>query len=308
MEIVRIQRHGYGSQFNDLYILYNCYVHKQTKNEYGIQKMRREIMFLQYIQQQRIPFSIPTLHDYGKDYYIMEYCKDYLPLYQYFQTATQEEIQDILGQIRNQLDSMHQCTKQSSSLYEIVELLRKETKVKIYQRYEEIKSIIDSYSTRITQVNNLPIRSFDDIMQRIEKKVQDYVESMTTYELCLIHGDCQFNNILYHPITKKIVFIDPRGYFGDKELFGVAEYDEAKIRFALTGYDVFDNLDIKSLDIQDGNLILPNLFVIEHVDLSDFIGALTISIWLGNAHCFKDNPAKAVFSFYYALYLGTLYL
>jgi fructosamine-3-kinase len=308
MNIVPIQRHGYGAQFNRLTIIDNQYIRKESKNEYGVTKIKKEIQFLQYIHNYHVPFSIPTMYEYGGDYYVMEYLKDYIPLYKYCQTASEEQIQYIVGQVRSELHSMHTFTKIPSDRFEIIKLLQKETNEKIYQRYQEIESIVHSYSSIIKTVNNVPIRSFDDIVQRIGEKVQEYVQSMTNFELCLIHGDCQFNNILYHPQTQDIVFIDPRGYFGDKDLFGMAEYDEAKILFALTGYDVFDNLDIRTIDIQGDNLILPTIFLTKEINLSNFIGALTISIWLGNAHCFKDNIPKAIYSFYYALYLGTLYL
>ena len=135
--------------------------------------------------------------------------------------------------------------------------------------------------------------------------------SNNSYNISIIHGDCQFNNILYNPTNDDFVFIDPRGYFGNLDLYGIPEYDFAKIKFALSGYDIFDNMEIDSLQIVDDNLILPAINIVNNDNLfkkDDIISILTISVWLGNAHCFKNNIPKAIFSFYYALYLASLYL
>jgi hypothetical protein len=93
------------------------------------------------------------------------------------------------------------------------------------------------------------------------------------------------------------------------ELYGIAEYDFAKIRFALSGYDIFDNMIVDTLIIDGSNLTLPNIFQIDNVfEKDDIVSVLTISIWLGNAHCFKHQPPKAMFSYFYAMYLATKYL
>jgi hypothetical protein len=34
---------------------------------------------------------------------------------------------------------------------------------------------------------------------------------------------------------------------------------------------------------------------------------MAILIWLGNAHCFINQPNKAVYSYFYGLYLAKLY-
>ena len=34
----------------------------------------------------------------------------------------------------------------------------------------------------------------------------------------------------------EIIFIDPRGYFGNTKLYGLKQYDFAKLLFGLSGY------------------------------------------------------------------------
>jgi hypothetical protein len=63
----------------------------------------------------------------------------------------------------------------------------------------------------------------------------------------LIHGDTNGSNIMvakevkeygrtFHPVK----FIDPRGYFGTSELYGLPEYDFAKLAYFMSGYDEFN--------------------------------------------------------------------
>jgi hypothetical protein len=62
-----------------------------------------------------------------------------------------------------------------------------------------------------------------------------------------IHGDPTFSNMLVSP--ERVVFIDPRGYFGTTDLFGDVAYDWAKLLYSvMTNYDQF-NLGRFSLSI-----------------------------------------------------------
>ena len=56
----------------------------------------------------------------------------------------------------------------------------------------------------------------------------------------VIHGDCCFSNILYGPDANIIRFIDPRGSFGKKGIYGDIRYDVAKLYHSVDGtYEAF---------------------------------------------------------------------
>jgi GTP:adenosylcobinamide-phosphate guanylyltransferase len=56
---------------------------------------------------------------------------------------------------------------------------------------------------------------------------------------CFIHGDPTFSNMLVS--GDRVVFIDPRGYFGTTKLLGDPAYDWAKLLYSLlTNYDQFN--------------------------------------------------------------------
>lgn len=308
MTSYKLNRIGYGNQFNDLFIIDDIII-KKSKSEYGNFKISKEILFFQYILNNNIPFTIPEIIEFGINYYRMKYLSNYTPLYKSFLSYPHSKQNEIINLITNQLNLLHNSTIKLICKKEYTELLVIETHTKIKKRYEEISDILKQYSF-IKKVNNVELLSFDNILGIIQNKMGYFINSLNEYKISVIHGDCQFNNILTND-DNHLVFIDPRGYFGNLDLYGLPEYDFAKVKFALSGYDIFDNMEINSLEINNDNLTIPNIFIINDNDLfkkDDIISILTISIWLGNAHCFKDNVPKAIFSFYYALYLATLYL
>ena len=109
-------------------------------------------------------------------------------------------------------------------------------------------------------------------------------------------------------LNNDIKFIDPRGYFGNTMLFGIPEYDIAKVFFALSGYDHFDNQIIEELNIINDNINIKlesydfdsvyNLFPLYS---KNFIIILMITIWLGNAHIYKSNINKCITSYFIGL-------
>lgn len=64
---------------------------------------------------------------------------------------------------------------------------------------------------------------------------------MNEKQFYFIHGDPTLSNIIVKP-DLSIVFIDPRGYFGETKLYGDRYYDYAKLYYSFIGnYDQFNN-------------------------------------------------------------------
>jgi hypothetical protein len=180
---------------------------------------------------------------------------------------------------------------------------------KLVKRYDEVKDIVNEYSF-IKSVNNVPIRTFQENVNLLQEAATKFIESRNQYIFTPIHGDCQFNNILYNEQTQDILFIDPRGYFGDHD-FGPPEYDLAKVKFALSGYDAFDAKNVTNLTIHKNNIMLDIPTLIPEPlakEKDDFISQLVVSIWMGNAHCFKENKFKTAYSYFIAAYYASLHL
>jgi hypothetical protein len=251
---------------------------------------------------------MPQIRETGDNYYIMEYLTEYTPLYKVFSSFNLQLQNIILNKIHEKLTSLHNSSYIYLSKERYCKSLFFETYDKLKGRYNEIKEIIDEYFY-IKTVNNVDIISITVALEKIKKIIENFIISQKEYKYVPIHGDCQFNNILINRTTTDIVFIDPRGYFGYESLYGLAEYDFAKVKFALSGYDNFDNSEITKLDIEDTNIRVEIEQLTNDFFKKDSIETvLAISIWLGNASSFKISKEKCVYSFFIAMYYASIYL
>jgi hypothetical protein len=308
-----LDRIGYGSVFNTL-TRYDTIIKKESISAHGHRKIHNEIDFYEYVCKHSIPLQLPTMTSYSKEnnYYCMTYMDGYVPLYTLFPSFTDEQKRGILEKIYGSLDAMHKATRFNVPKDVLMNALRYEFYDKLMERYTEVEPVLQQY-WNIHRVNGLHIHRIHFLVPALYEKVIAYFDkqSKQSPEYCLIHGDCQFNNILIDPDTHNIVFIDPRASFGNVGMFGIKEYDYAKVKFALSGYDRFDNQLIEALHIEGDNLILEDISIykeadgVKNTDAEEIIEILVALIWLGNAHCFKLQPLKAAYSYFYAVYIAT---
>jgi thiamine kinase-like enzyme len=234
----------------------------------------------------------------------MDYLYNYVSLYK---IINNENFQRYMIKIKSKLDILHSFHKKYISKEEYYNNLNIEIEKKIIERYDKIKNIVNKYN-HITVVNGIEIIQFDKLLYLINNSIYELINKKTDFFFVPIHGDCQFNNILYNELIDDIVFIDPRGYYGNSIIYGIPEYDDAKLLFALSGYDEFDNRFINELNIK-GNEIYIDFNIIDKdiINKKDLTTLLMLSIWLGNSHSFKNNEYKTIYSYFIALYFGTLY-
>ena len=293
-----VDRLGYGASFNEIKIENNLF-YKKAKNDYGKKKLINEINVYKFILINQIDFPIPKLYGISSN----EICMEYLENYENFWKLKFDK--NLLKKILNYLDKLHQGIKISvdPSIYRRDLLC--ETKDKILERKKEFQSIIDKYRF-IKKVNNVVLKKYNDILNIINDEMEKFLKN-NKCNYCVIHGDCQFNNIMVN--GHEIKFIDPRGYFGHTQLYGLKEYDLAKICFALTGYDEFDGRDIQDLDINHDNIYIKINIISDDLFVNNkFLTCLMLSIWLANPHCFKENEYKCITSYFMGLYLASIYL
>jgi hypothetical protein len=304
--MTKLITNGYGSSFTNLTIE-NDTIIKESTNTYGNFKTTNEIGFYKYILKQQYNWKIPVIYHLDTDKIIMKYYKTYIPIYKLFYIFSKTIQSNLITFIIKELEILHKFEYITLNKEDFINNIKIETQYKILLRYKDIDLILNTFDN-IKYVNSIKLLSFNDILIYINKYIDIYIDSLSSYTFSIIHGDCQFSNILYNEETNDIIFIDPRGYFGDKKIYGLKEYDIAKVYFALSGYDYFDKLEVNNLIIRDNNNLIINDFSInlDFLKKIDIISVLVISIWLGNAHAFKHNPMKTAMSHFYARYLGTL--
>jgi hypothetical protein len=85
-------------------------------------------------------------------------------------------------------------------------------------------------------LNGIEVPSLNEIVTEMNIEISD----PTSNQLCLIHGDFCFSNILYDFKTQSIKVIDPRGLDldGEETIYGDIRYDIAKLSHSVLGlYD-----------------------------------------------------------------------
>jgi tRNA A-37 threonylcarbamoyl transferase component Bud32 len=291
-----IKRNGYGSNFNILYLnIDNTIITKKTINEYGINKLKYEINFYKFIIDNKINLKIPTILYYDYETIVMKYIKQHKLNIDYFYII-----------IKN-LSNLHDYNNIKVDKSYFKKILFEETIMKINERYIIIKDIIEK-NNNIKYINNIELLNFNKIINELTNYFNLYIDNLNEYILQPIHGDPQYNNIIFN--NNDVFFIDAKGIFGSSIIYGIKEYDIAKIFFSLSGYEIFDNMTIDNININDNNLNIdfiniPNFNLYHN---SKLVKYLFITIWLSNAHIFIKEPYKAITSFYIGLYFSTLLL
>jgi len=299
------QRIGYGSNFNKISIIGEVLI-KQSMNSYGHQKMENEIAFYEFLSENNIDFNVPEIFHIDNNNHTIEmrYLNEHIPLYKIFFDMSEDKKQYILQKIYENLAKLH-CQQIQVSQYVYWKDLYRETVDKTESRLQLMEHLIRKYR-HVTSVNELTLKSLYEIISIVNSRVKEHVCQQTEYVYSLIHGDCQFNNVLMDD-KDNIVFIDPRGYYGDTKLYGLKEYDYAKIMFALSGYDVFDNSKIDDICVDGHNMEISD-FLQPIPSMTPIVSALFVCIWLGNAHIFVKNEAKCMTSYFIAMYYASKYL
>lgn len=306
-----MSRTSYGSIYNSIYINHTeKTVRKVCHSEDGQLKIQSEIIWFKFFIQNSIDFPIPKIITFGTNEYTMEYLSDYQPLYLVYPKLDFISQDQVLEKVLHSIQFLHQQFIKKISYQEYRYHLKIETECKLKERYKLICNVLDKYSY-IKKVNGVQINmNFDEIVAKLNQEIDSVLEKKDDFRFTLIHGDCQFNNIL---IDKQlnIKFIDPRGYFGKNKILGAPEYDYAKILFALSGYDEFDNRTIDHLDIDNDNInvVILHLRYNNHIDTTNKLYHLILlSIWLGNPQAFINYPYKLITSYFIGVYLCLNYL
>jgi hypothetical protein len=302
-----MNENNYGFVFNDITIANGCFK-KNAKTPLGRIKINNETHFYLYIMNNNIKFSIPNLLNYEDGSLSIEYIPNSCTL-----TTVMNESNYFyyLDKIKKCMSTIHKIQRPVN--FDIMKNdLNIELKTKIIDRFNECDWSSNLLYNSIKSVNNITFKDIHYYCNRIHNKLMDYLDGRNYYNL--IHGDIHLGNILLDG-NENMYFIDPRGYFGESKLFGLYEYDYAKLMFGLSGYSIFDNIIINELNIINNNieidLIREHEYIFETGHFDKITVLFCLSIWLGNNSCFLDMNKKItslMIAFYYCeKYLDTCY-
>jgi len=144
------------------------------------------------------------------------------------------------------MDDYIRQTKDFSVLDKEIDLVKKmhEDKIPVAKNILERDLKIEVYKKVISRVNSVKniIIDYDEqyFLSLLQKAFIFLNSNIKTKFYSFIHGDLNGSNAMVNSVNKDIKFVDPRGYFGETQLYGLAEYDFAKINYFLYGYDHFN--------------------------------------------------------------------
>lgn len=297
--------------FNEI-IINNNQIFKRGLNQKGKEVIKHEINFYKnlYKTEEKLINLFPKINNYYDTAYSMDYLKDYNNLYKYLNNNSEEKNEKIILNIIEKLEQLHNFTKKNINKSQFMFDIKAEINDKIILRIKNIKEILD-YFPKFIKVNDVYIDSFEELMKKINNYLFNYYEVLNEYEYSIIHGDTNFSNILINPLNEDIKFIDPRGYFSNNQVYGLTDYDYAKLLYGISGYDNFNNhhfyidsINEKEIKFNIKKINVSNEFINNNFNKVHKI--LIVIIWLGLAEYNKNNIWKCLASYYHGLYLGTL--
>ena len=261
--------------FNEM-IISNDKLIKRGINEKGKNIINYEKNFYKFINKIE---NINSLNLFPKIYtiyshgYSMEYLKNYVPVYKILdKNADINQNEDFILKIISKLQLLHSLKIQKKEKFIFLYDIKIEIFEKIKDRIKNIENIINHFP-KFKKVNNLYIDTFDNILKKCSEIIVYNYETINKFEYNIIHGDTNFSNILVDVNNyDNIYFIDPRGYFGKSEIYGLADYDYSKILYAIYGYDKFNNeyFNIDYCNDEEINFNIPKINVSEEFIKENF--------------------------------------
>lgn len=284
-------------EFNKVEITENM-VYKTALNDKGVELQKREIAWYGKVNSTHVP-DIYNYRGEGEGNMISMSRIKGRPLYQAFERSDIDSVLEMLN-LGGEGDLTHLGQNFDADMqYEVVD--------KVLARCASIQPLIDSFG-QIKFVNGVRIGRLKPMLIR----ALNHLRFGINQNYSIIHGDPNFSNIMVDEEKGELKMIDPRGYFGETELYGPKDYDIAKVLYALTGYDKFNSDPTWGwMDISKFSATITIEPLTEVRDLPQFNAyhhLWVAVIWIALGGYFKNNPLKAVAAYYHGMKLLTLAL
>lgn len=190
---------------------------------------------------------------------------------------------------------------------------------KINGRVTPCKKLIDYFidQSKIKYIDGMKItKDYFVLMSKIERWYEDNEDN---FHACLCHGDPNTDNTMIDE-DGNVVFIDPRGYFGNLKTIGLgmAEYDIAKFCYGLNGYSRFNSAPYINIIVDsrinimidyptgDGKSITQINLDSMPIDINEKI--IVGIIWMKLTSYIINDPMKSIIAYLYGNAICTKYL
>lgn len=217
--------------FNRVYIEGDCFV-KEPIDAQGMMLAKRETAWYRRVQDLHFA-AIPAIRSY-------EPLKMELiggkAVYEYADLSYDEK-KEILRQVVDCLRDLQAIGQIPSELTSYHEAYIGKT----FRRLEKVRSLVPFAKDEFVTVNGRKCKNVFFCRKELEQRIERYFPNQFKF----IHGDCTFSNMMLREDGAPAL-IDPRGYFGNTELYGDPAYDWAKLYYSIVGnYDQFNRKRFK---------------------------------------------------------------
>ena len=193
----------------------------------GKKLAEREVAWYKALEKTRLP-SLPKI--YGYEPLCMERVKG-KNIYEY-QDVPFAQKKEILIQIIDCLKAVHAISDAAVDTDSYYEAYIGKT----FQRLEKVYNLVPFAKEPTITINGRVCRNVFFHKKELEEQIMRYLPP----KFCLLHGDCTFSNLMLRDDGTPVI-IDPRGYFGNTELYGDPSYDWVKLYYSLlSNYDQFN--------------------------------------------------------------------
>lgn len=280
-------------------------VTKYAITEQGRELQKDEVKWYYSVQSKSIPQIVEYVHGFGE--FTMERIKG-STMFDHMHKLSNIERITTIDSVLDALDFDRHGIKVDETTIE--EDFTKEFYTKVISRCESIQPLIDSFG-KITHVNGTKIGRLKPMLKQALAHLIKYHHQQFGRRYHVIHGDPNFSNTMMSE-EGEVKFIDPRGYFGNTKIHGSRLYDEAKVLYAVSGYDDFNadhlwgEFDIDETVNGAYINIKPLVYKYEKMHtFNDYHHLAVAVIWIALGGYFKNNPLKAVASYYHGMKLLT---
>lgn len=201
--------------------------YKEGIDKQGKALAARENAWYKALKRKRFK-NLPEIYGYSP------LCMEYIEgdnIYEYSEIPFEQK-KEMLKQIVDCLNEVHDL----GSIPADVDSFRVAYLDKTYDRLKKVRDLVPFANDEIVVINGKRCRNIFYHQEQLEHMVMKYMPR----EFKLIHGDCTFSNMMLKNEDTPIL-IDPRGYFGNTELYGDEAYDWVKLYYSLcSNYDQFN--------------------------------------------------------------------
>lgn len=197
---------------------------------------------IEYVRPRIFNYSTSFLNPYVSMEYYAYHTVHELYLYA---DLTLQQWKDVFNRIRFVCDDFKRYTVKDEKIYQALESIYL---TKTIQRFEKMKkeNIFFAFFDMPIKINGKKYLPLSKITSILKKIIPEMLYNVDTFSI--IHGDLCFSNIIVDANFSFIKLIDPRGKFGDYDIYGDFRYEIAKLVHSIDGKYDFIIKDLFDVD------------------------------------------------------------